>query len=31
MLGARPVLGREFAEKDDQDKGPEVVMLSYGY
>jgi hypothetical protein len=31
MLGVRPVLGREFAEKDDQDKGPEVVMLSYGY
>jgi len=31
MLGVRPVLGREFAEKDDQDKGAEVLMLSYGY
>ena len=31
MLGVHPVLGREFTEKDNQDKGPEVVMLSYGY
>jgi putative ABC transport system permease protein len=31
MLGVHPVLGREFTEKDDQDKSPEVVMLSYGY
>jgi predicted permease len=31
MLGVQPVLGREFTEKDNQDKSPEVVMLSYGY
>jgi putative ABC transport system permease protein len=31
MLGVHPVIGREFTEKDDQDKSPEVVMLSYGY
>ena len=31
MLGVHPVLGREFTEKDNQDKSPEVVMLSYGY
>ena len=31
MLGVRPVLGREFTEKDNQDKSPEVVMLSHGY
>jgi predicted permease len=31
MLGVHPVLGRDFTEKDNQDKGPEVVMLSYGY
>jgi predicted permease len=31
MLGVQPVLGREFTEKDNQEKSPEVVMLSYGY
>jgi putative ABC transport system permease protein len=31
MLGVHPVLGREFTEKDNEDKSPEVVMLSYGY
>jgi putative ABC transport system permease protein len=31
MLGVQPVLGREFAEKDDQEKSPEVLMLGYGY
>jgi predicted permease len=31
MLGIRPVLGREFTEKDNEDKSPEVIMLSYGY
>jgi predicted permease len=31
MLGVQPVLGREFTEKDNQDKSPEVVMISYGY
>jgi putative ABC transport system permease protein len=30
-LGVKPVLGREFTEKDDEDKSPEVVMLGYGY
>ncbi|MBO0798973.1 MAG: ABC transporter permease, partial [Blastocatellia bacterium] len=31
LLGVQPILGREFAEKDDQDGSPDVVMLSYGY
>jgi len=31
LLGVKPVLGREFTEKDDQDKSPDVVMLGYGY
>ena len=31
MLGVHPILGREFAEKDNHDKSPEVVMISYGY
>jgi putative ABC transport system permease protein len=31
LLGVKPVLGREFTEKDNQDKSPDVVMLSYGY
>jgi putative ABC transport system permease protein len=31
MLGVHPILGRDFLEKDNQDKSPEVVMLGYGY
>jgi putative ABC transport system permease protein len=31
MLGVQPIIGREFAETDNQDKSPEVVMLGYGY
>jgi putative ABC transport system permease protein len=31
ILGARPILGRDFIEKDNDDKSPEVVMLGYGY
>ncbi len=31
LLGVKPVLGREFTEKDDQDNSPDVVMLGYGY
>ena len=31
MLGVQPILGREFTEKDNQDKSPEVVMIGYGY
>ncbi len=31
MLGVQPALGRPFAERDDADGSPEVVMLGYGY
>lgn len=31
MLGVRPILGREFTEKDSDNSSPDVVMLSYGY
>ncbi|HEX5086127.1 MAG TPA: ABC transporter permease [Blastocatellia bacterium] len=31
MLGVQPVVGREFTEKDNDDKSPLVVMLGYGY
>src|SRR5215467_12409079 len=31
MLGVQPVLGREFTEKDNEDKSSAVVMLGYGY
>ena len=31
LLGVQPLLGRPFAERDDQDGSPEVVMLSHGY
>jgi predicted permease len=31
MLGVQPILGREFTEKDNDDKSPLVVMLGYGY
>jgi predicted permease len=31
ILGAQPILGRDFIEKDNDDKSPEVVMLGYGY
>ena len=31
MLGVHPILGRDFNEKDNDDKSPEVVMLGYGY
>ena len=31
MLGVQPILGRAFAERDDEVGSPEVVMLSHGY
>ncbi|MFN7939173.1 MAG: ABC transporter permease [Bryobacteraceae bacterium] len=31
LLGVQPHLGRQFTEKDNQNGGPDVVMLSYGY
>ncbi len=31
MVGVHPILGREFTEQDNQDKSPQVVMLSYPY
>jgi predicted permease len=31
MLGVRPILGRDFDEKDGHNSSPDVVMLSYGY
>jgi predicted permease len=31
ILGVRPVLGREFTEKDNENSSPEVVMLGHGY
>jgi predicted permease len=31
MLGVHPILGRAFNEKDNDNSGPDVVMLSYGY
>jgi predicted permease len=31
LLGVQPLLGRPFAERDDQDGSPEVAMLGYGY
>ena len=31
MLGVQPILGRPFAERDDEAGSPEVVMLSHGY
>ena len=31
MLGVQPILGRPFAERDDEVGSPQVVMLSHGY
>jgi predicted permease len=31
MLGVQPMLGRAYAERDDADGSPEVVMLGYDY
>ena len=31
MLGVQPILGRAFAERDDEAGSPEVVMLGHGY
>ena len=31
LLGVQPMLGRPFAERDDQDGSPEVAMISHGY
>ena len=31
MLGVQPILGRAFAERDDAEGSPEVVMLGHGY
>jgi predicted permease len=31
MTGMQPILGRAFAERDEVDGGPDVVMLGYGY
>ncbi|HEU0119637.1 MAG TPA: ABC transporter permease [Bryobacteraceae bacterium] len=31
MLGIQPILGRQFEEKDFDTKGPDVLMISYGY
>lgn len=31
MLGANPILGRGFNEKDGENGSPEVVLISYGY
>jgi putative ABC transport system permease protein len=31
MLGVQPILGRAFAERDDQAGTPDVVMLGHGY
>jgi putative ABC transport system permease protein len=31
LLGVQPAIGRPFAERDDHDGSPEVVMLSYRY
>jgi predicted permease len=31
LLGLRPMLGRDFTEKDNENGSPEVVMLSYAY
>jgi predicted permease len=31
LLGVKPILGRDFVEKDNDASGPEVVMLGYGY
>ena len=31
LLGVQPAIGRPFAEQDDQEGSPEVVMLSHAY
>ncbi len=31
LLGVQPVLGRHFTEKDNEDKSPQVVMISHAY
>jgi putative ABC transport system permease protein len=31
MLGVQPILGRPFAERDDESGSPEVVMLGHAY
>ena len=31
MLGVQPMLGRWFTEEEDTPRGPETVMLTYGY
>ncbi|MBL8173303.1 MAG: ABC transporter permease [Bryobacterales bacterium] len=31
MLGVEPMFGRQFTEKDQHPKSPDVAMLSYGY
>jgi putative ABC transport system permease protein len=31
LVGVQPMLGRDFAEKDNDTSSPEVVMLGYGY
>ncbi|MFN7922597.1 MAG: ABC transporter permease [Bryobacteraceae bacterium] len=30
-IGVRPILGRDFAEKDNEEGSPEVVLISHGY
>ena len=31
MLGVQPIRGRAFAERDNEESSPEVVMLGHGY
>jgi putative ABC transport system permease protein len=31
MLGVQPILGRAFAQRDDEAGSPEVMMLAHGY
>ena len=31
MLGVKPILGRFFTAEEDRPKGPQVVVLGYGF
>ncbi len=31
MLGVRPIIGRDFSEKDNVEGSPDVALISYGY